>query len=285
LVSISVSNPNPATGGKGAETIKQIKENVKQYFQAQQRAVSKEDYITRIYSMPSKFGNIAKIYITQDDQLNSGQGVIQGQTISPEVLMEKYVLPNEPLKVQDLEVRVPNPMALNFYVLGYNRQKKLVAVNEATKRNIKTYLGPYRILTDAVNLKDGYIINIGVRFSIYAKKGYNKEEIIFKCIQKIKDYFNVDNWQINQPIILADIAYEISLVDGVNSVVPPVIDNPDGNLIVITNKFNTAGGYSGNIFDISTAIKNGVIYPSMDPSIFEVRFPDIDIVGKVLGDY
>jgi len=285
LASISVNNPSPATGGKGMETIKQIKENVKQYFQAQQRAVSKEDYITRIYSMPSKFGNIAKIYITQDDQLNSGQGVIQGQTISPEVLMQKYVMPNEPLKVQDLEVRVPNPMALNFYVLGYSAQKKLVAVNEATKRNIKTYLGPYRMLTDAVNLKDAYIINIGVRFSIYAKKGYNKEEIIFKCIQKIKDYFNIDNWQINQPIIMSDIAYEISLVEGVNSVVPPVIDNPDGNLIVITNKFDTAGGYSGNIFDISTAIKNGVVYPSMDPSIFEVKFPDIDIVGKVLGDY
>ena len=285
LKSISVNNPSPATGGKGAETIKEIKENVKQYFQAQQRAVSKEDYITRIYSMPSKFGNISKIYITQDDQLNSGQGVIQGQTISPEVLMEKYVEPNEPLKVQDLEVRVPNPMALNFYVLGYNKQKKLEHANEATKRNIKTYLGPYRMLTDAVNIKDGYIINIGVRFSIYAKKGYNKEEIIFKCIQKIKDYFNVDKWQINQPIILSDIAYEISLVEGVNSVVPPIENNPDGSLIIINNKFNKASGYSGNIFDISTAIKNGVVYPSLDPSIFEVRFPDIDIVGKCLGDY
>ena len=85
--------------------------------------------------------------------------------------------------------------------------------------------------------------------------------------------------------MLSDVAYQISLVDGVNSVVPPVVDNPDGNLIVVTNKFETASGYSGNIFDISTAIKGGVIYPSLDPSIFEVKFPDIDIVGKCLGDY
>ena len=189
------------------------------------------------------------------------------------------------IKVSDLEVRVPNPMALNFYVLGFNNNKQLVNVNEATKRNIRSYLGQYRILTDAVNLKNAYVINIGIRFAIYAKRGYNKEEVIFRCIQKVKEYFDIDKWQINQPIIMSDVAYQISLVDGVNSVVPPIVENPDGNLIVVTNKFEKSSGYSGNIFDISTAIRTGVIYPSLDPSIFEVKFPDIDIVGKCLGDY
>jgi len=199
--------------------------------------------------------------------------------------MSDYVMKNEPLKVSELQVRIPNPMALNCYVMGYDNNKNLTKVNEATKRNIKTYLGPYRILTDALNLKDAYVINIGIRFSIYAKKGYNKEEIIFKAIQRIKAYFDIDKWQINQPILLADIAYEISLVDGVNSVVPPTINNPTGELIVITNKFETTSGYSGNIFEMSKAIRDGVLYPSLDPSIFEVKYPDIDIVGKVLGDY
>ena len=285
FASISVNNTSPATGGKGAETIDEIKENVKQYFQAQSRAVTKQDYVTRIYSLPAKYGNVAKVYITQDDQLNSGEGVIQGDVLTPEVLQTEFIDKGESLKVSDLEVRVPNPMALNFYVLGYNNNKQLVNVNEATKRNIKSYMGQYRILTDAINLKNAYVINIGVRFTIYAKRGYNKEEVIFNCIQKVKEYFNVDKWQINQPIILSDVAYQISLVDGVNSVVPPVSENPDGNLIVITNKFETASGYSGNIFDISTAIKSGIVYPSLDPSIFEVKFPDIDIVGKCLGDY
>lgn len=283
--SLSVTNPNPATGGRGSETIHEIKENTKQYFQAQQRAVTKEDYITRIYSMPAKFGNTAKIYITGDDQLNSGQGVLEDQVLTPQKLMSDYVMKNEPLKVSELQVRIPNPMALNCYVMGYDNNKNLTKVNEATKRNIKTYLGPYRILTDALNLKDAYVINIGIRFSIYAKKGYNKEEIIFKAIQRIKAYFDIDKWQINQPILLADIAYEISLVDGVNSVVPPTINNPTGELIVITNKFETTSGYSGNIFEMSKAIRDGVLYPSLDPSIFEVKYPDIDIVGKVLGDY
>ncbi len=283
--SIAVNNTAPATGGRGQETINEIKENVKQYFQAQQRAVSKEDYITRVYSLPSKYGNIAKIYITQDDQLNSGEGVLEDQVISVQKLMENYVIPGEPLKVSELKVRVPNPMALNFYVLGYNNNKKLTIVNAATKRNIKTYLGPYRVLTDAINLKDGYVINIGIRFAIYAKKGYNKNELVFKAIQKVKDYFDIDKWQLNQPIILSDIAYEISLVEGVNSVVPPQTMNPYSHLVVIDNKHAEVDGYSGNIYDINAAIKNNVLYPSLDPSIFEVKYPDLDIVGKVLGDY
>ena len=89
----------------------------------------------------------------------------------------------------------------------------------------------------------------------------------------------------NQPILLADIAYEISLVEGVNNVVPPVNNNPHDNLICIDNKFKTVNGYSGNIYDIQTATKNGVIFPSLDPAIFEVKYPNVDIIGKVLGDY
>ena len=279
--SIAFNNEVPATGGRGEETINEIKENTRQYFQAQNRAVSKEDYMTRVYNLPAKYGNVQKIYITQDDQLNAGEGVLQEKTITQETLDEW----GGQIPLSKLEVKVPNPMALNFHVLGYDKDKKLVKVNPATKQNIKRYLGPYRILTDAVNLKDAYIINVAVRFAIYAKKNVNKQELLLQCIDKVKQYFDIDKWQINQPILLADIAYEISLVEGVNNVVPPINNNPHDNLICIDNKFKTANGYSGNIYDIQTATKNGIIYPSLDPAIFEVRHPDIDIVGKVLGDY
>jgi hypothetical protein len=279
--SIAFNNSVPATGGRGEESINEIKENAKQYFQAQNRTVSKEDYITRVYSLPSKYGNIAKVFITQDDQLNSGKNVMENQVITQDVLDEH----DGEIQMSKLQVRVPNPMALNFYVLGYDNEKKLTKVNEATKRNIRTYLGPYRILTDAINLKDGYVINVGVRFSLYTKKGVNKQEVILKAIQKVKEYFDVDKWQINQPIILSDIAYEISLVEGVNSVVPPQNNNPNGDIIIIENKFLSTAGYSGNIYDINAATTNGVVYPSLDPSIFEIKKPDVDIVGKVLGDY
>jgi len=279
--SIAVNNPVPATGGRGEQSLTELKENIKQHFFAQNRSVSKEDYISRVYNLPAKYGNIAKVYITQDDQITSGEGVLQEQTITQQTLDDF----GGEIPISKLAVRQANPMALNFYVLGYDNNKSLQAVNQATKKNIRTYLGPYRILTDAINLKDAFVINISLRFAIYVKKRYNKEEILLKCIQKVKDYFDIDKWQINQPIILSDIAYEISLVEGVNNVIPPEDENPEKQIVVLQNKFKKSSGYSGNIYDISSATKKGIIYPSLDPAIFEVKFPEVDIVGKVLGDY
>ena len=269
--SLKVTNEGPASGGSSSETLTQIKENAAAYFNAQNRAVTKADYITRAYSLPQKYGNIAKAYIVQDEQLETdGQlQVIDGQVIDTRTATKQ-----------------PNPLALNMYLLGYNSDKKLVALNRAVKQNLKIYLSQYRIMTDAINIKDGYVINIGVKFNIIVKRGYNKNDVLFKSIQVVKDFFAPDKWQMNQPIVLGDLAYQISLVDGVVSLVPPEVNNPNKDLILIENKNSSVNGsdYSGNIYDIRTASQEGVIYPSLDPSIFELKFPNSDIEGKVVGD-
>ena len=144
------------------------------------------------------------------------------------------------------------------------------------------------MVTDAVNIKDAFVINIGVKFNILTKVGYNKEEIVLKAIQKVKDFFNIDKWQIGQPIVLADLAYQISLVDGVSAVVPPEDVDDDSSAqdrppVQIVNKYDSNAGYSGNLYDIRSATKEGVVYPSMDPSCFELKFPNLDIQGRVVG--
>ncbi len=267
--SIKITNESPASGGSSSETLTQIKENAAAYFNAQNRAVTKADYITRAYSLPQKYGNIAKAYIVQDEQLETdGQlQVIDGQVIDTRTATKQ-----------------PNPLALNMYLLGYDVNKKLVALNRAVKQNLKIYLSQYRIMTDAINIKDGYVINISVKFNIIVKRGYNKNDVLFKSIQKVKEFFAPDKWQINQPIVLSDLAYQISLVDGVVSLVPPEVNNPNKDLILIENKHSVQNGYSGNVYDIRTASQEGVIYPSLDPSIFELKFPNSDIEGKVVGD-
>ena len=269
--SLKVTNEGPASGGSSSETLTQIKENAAAYFNAQNRAVTKADYITRAYSLPQKYGNIAKAYIVQDEQLETdGQlQVIDGQVIDTRTATKQ-----------------PNPLALNMYLLGYDVNKKLVALNRAVKQNLKIYLSQYRIMTDAINIKDGYVINIGVKFNIIVKRGYNKNDVLFKSIQVVKDFFAPDKWQMNQPIVLGDLAYQISLVDGVVSLVPPEVNNPNKDLILIENKNSSVNGsdYSGNIYDIRTASQEGVIYPSLDPSIFELKRPNADIEGKVVGD-
>ena len=267
--SIKITNESPASGGSSSETLTQIKENAAAYFNAQNRAVTKADYITRAYSLPQKYGNIAKAYIVQDEQLETdGQlQVIDGQVIDTRTATKQ-----------------PNPLALNMYLLDYDVNKKLVALNRAVKQNLKIYLSQYRIMTDAINIKDGYVINISAKFNIIVKRGYNKNDVLFKSIQVVKDFFAPDKWQINQPIVLSDLAYQISLVDGVVSLVPPEVNNPNKDLILIENKHSVQNGYSGNVYDIRTASQEGVIYPSLDPSIFELKFPNSDIEGKVVGD-
>ena len=255
--SLTFTNPTAASGGASEETLTEIKQNASAYFNAQNRAVTQADYITRVYSLPQKYGNIAKAYVVQDKQLQINN---------------------------DNTEEIDNPLALNMYLLGYDNNKYLTQLNEAVKQNLKMYLSQYRMVTDAINLKNAYIINFGIKFGIITQRGYNQNDVLFKCIQRVRNHFNVDKWQINQPIILSDVAYQISLVEGVASVVPPD-GNDNGNpLIVVENKATTSSGYSGNVYDIKQATRDGIVYPSKDPSIFELKYPTTDIVGRVLGE-
>jgi hypothetical protein len=149
----------------------------------------------------------------------------------------------------------------------------LVELNQAIKENLKTYLNYYRILTDAVNIKDAFIINIGIRFEISVLSNYNSNETLLKCIDAVKSYFNIDRWQINQPILKSEITNIIANTKGVQSVINISFDN----------LFDSDLGYSGNVYDLNSATRNGVIYPSLDPSIFEVKFPNQDIKGRVVN--
>ena len=243
---VVTNNPTPAIGAKTSDTLQDIKNNALANFATQNRLVTREDYIIRAYSMPSKFGSIAKAYIVPDDQISQ----------------------------QDYqETKVPNPLAMNMYVLGFNQNKQLVELNQAIKENLKTYLDYYRILTDAINIKDAFIINIGIQFEISVLSNYNSNEVLLKCINALREYFNIDRWQINQPIIKSDITNVIANIKGVQSVIN----------VNFNNLYDTDYGYSGNVYDLASATKNGVIYPSLDPSIFEVKFIDTDIKGRVVN--
>jgi len=262
--SVAFSNPEASTGGLGAETPEELRENIKAYFQAQGRAVTKEDYIVRTYALPDKYGNIAKAYIVQDDQLSGN-------------LANDYVITENDVgrKISQVAKRIPNPLGLNLYILGYNSNKQLSVVNEAVKENLKNYLTRYRPLTDAINIKNAYIINIGVNYKILTKPNYSHQEVLLKTSDIVSSYFNIDRWQINQPIILSDLAYEMAQVDGVSSVTNITIKNED--------TYKVSEGYSGNAFDILGATENNIVYPSLDPSIFEIKYPLKDIVGSVEG--
>lgn len=238
--SIAVTNPQAADGGGDGDSIEEIRQNASANFATQLRNVTQDDYLVRTLSMPAKYGVVSKAYI-------------------------------EPTKAQSLSAG-ESQSVLDLYVLSYNVNNKLTTASPALKQNVTTYLSQYKMVNDSVNIKDAFIINIGINFDIIVLPEYNSNEVLFDCIEALKDYFRIDRWQINQPIILRNLYILLDAIEGVQTV----------KTINITNLVGENLGYSPYAYDITAATAANVIYPSLDPSIFEVKYPNTDIQGRVV---
>ena len=240
FASLACTNLIAADGGGDGDTVEEIRQNAMANFASQLRNVTQDDYLVRALSMPAKYGVVAKAYI-------------------------------EPSKRVSMSAGESNSV-LDLYVLSYNADKTLRTASTALKQNITTYLSQYRMIGDAVNIRDGFIINIGVNFEIIVLPDYNNNEVLIKCIDALKTYFAIDNWSINQPIVMRELYILLDKITGVQTV----------KSIQITNLVGENVGYSPYAYDINAATSANVIYPSLDPSIFEVKYPNQDIQGKVV---
>ena len=238
--SLAVTNPQAADGGGDGDTIEEIRQNSSANFATQLRNVTQNDYLVRTLSMPAKYGVVSKAYI-------------------------------EPTKAQSISAG-ESQSVLDLYVLSYNVDNQLTTTSSALKQNIITYLSQYRMVNDTVTVRDAFIINIGVNFDIIILPNYNSNEVLTKCILALQDYFAIDKWQINQPIILRDIYILLDAIEGVQTV----------KNITFTNLTGTSLGYSQYAYDMAAATQNNVVYPSLDPMIFEVKYPSQDIQGRVV---
>jgi hypothetical protein len=238
--SLAVTNPQAADGGGDGDTIEEIRQNSSANFATQLRNVTQNDYLVRALSMPAKYGVVSKAYI-------------------------------EPTKAQSISAG-ESQSVLDLYVLSYNVSNQLTTTSLALKQNIITYLSQYRMVNDSVTIKDAFIINIGVNFDIIVLPNYNSNEVLTNCIVALRDYFAIDRWQINQPIVLRDIYILLDRIEGVQTVKNITINNLVGENL----------GYSKYAYDINGATANNVVYPSLDPSIFEVKYPNQDIQGRVV---
>jgi hypothetical protein len=194
--------------------------------------------------MPAKFGYINKAYVTQD-----------------------YLVANDTDKQNYIN---NNPLSLSVYILSNNLEGKLTRASNVVKQNLKTYLSYNKMMSDAILIKDAYYVNIKVNFDISLLPAYNSQDVLTNCINALKEYFDVQKWQINQPIIYSDVYNLIGAIKGVQSVIKVIIENLAG------------GNYSSYGYDIQAATKQGVVYPSIDPCIFEVRYPESDIYGRIV---
>ena len=194
--SVKVNNNNPAMGGKGPESSEEIRRNALAYFSAQNRAVTREDYVIRAYSMPTKFGSIAKAFVSPDGILDTKT---QFEFINNLGESTKKLSSNG---LTNAYGEINNPFAINLYILSYDNNKNLVSPNELVYRNLRTYLGQYKLLTDGINITDAFVVNIGIDIEISVFQNYNNIEVLDSVLDSIKRYFNIDRWSIGQSIEL-----------------------------------------------------------------------------------
>jgi len=243
---VVTNNENPAVGGADGDDIDSIRLNAAAEFSSQLRAVTQEDYLARTLNMPQIYGRISKAYISKDDST-----------------FTNYFKSS---------IYQKDPVLVSLCVLSVNSSNQLTNPSNALMKNLDTYLSEYRMLTDAINIKPAYIINIKVEFEIVTRPNYSNVDVIARCLESMKSYFDIARWQINQPIILSNVYSTLDIVEGVQTV----------KSINITNLHGENLGYSKYSYDVSGATLDGVIYPSLDPSIFEVKYPNTDIQGRVV---
>jgi hypothetical protein len=240
VATLSFNNPSPALGGRDGDTVQEIRENALRSFAEQQRTVTLQDYTVRSLALPPRFGTVAKVYVTQDSSTRSSQTVLGD-----------------------------NRLALSLYTLAYDYNGHLTAASQTLKENLKTYLSQFMMLTDAIDIKDAFVVNIGIKFEIVALPNYQSRDVLLKCTEKLKEAFSRDKLTINQPINISSLYTLLDRVKGVQTV----------KRVEIVNK--TGSRYTEYGYDISGATKENVLYPSFDPCCFEVKYPNQDIEGRV----
>ena len=240
---LAFNNPKAADGGRDGDTVEELRQNSLRAFNEQSRAVTLQDYTVRALSIPPKFGSIAKIYVTQD------------QLTNPNSATDSII--------------DSNPLSLSMYTLAYDSNKNLIVPTTNLKNNLKTYISQYMLLTDAINIKDAFVVNLEINFDIIVRPNFQGRDVLLACTNRLKDYFNITKWNINQPINLSSIYTLLDQEKGVQTVQKVRLVNKNGGI------------YSQYAYDIDGATRNNIVYPSYDPMIFEVKFPDTDIKGRI----
>ena len=240
---LTFNNPIAAAGGKDGDTVEELRQNSLRAFNEQGRAVTLQDYTVRALSLPSKYGSIGKVYITQD------------QLTNPNSTTDSII--------------DSNPLSLSLYTLAYDNSRNLIQSTPTLKSNLKNYLAQYMVLTDAINIKDAFVVNIGVNFDIIVRPNYIGRDVILQCNTVLQSYFDIRKWNINQPINLSNLYTLLDQVKGVQTVQKIEVINLTGD------------NYSEYAYDIKGATRNNIVYPSYDPMIFEVKFPTTDIKGRI----
>ena len=230
--SVEVTNPIAASGGDQQPTIEDIRALIPSARNAQSRVVSREDLLARIYTLPNRFGRVFR----------AGIGI-----------------------------NVENPLSKILYIVSKDQNGNLRVSPDALKKNLSLYLNSLRLISDAIDILDVSIVNYKIEFSILTMPTANREIVLQKCIDAISDVTNLNNMQIDQPIVISDIQNAIINTNGVMSLV-------DLKFTTLTGDIEDRSYSDISVNMEASTVKGLIVGP--EGSLFELKFPDFDIIGS-----
>ena len=230
--SAEATNRIRASGGDDAPTQDDLKALIPSVANAQERIVTRPDLLARVYTLPSNFGRVFRAAIRSN--------------------------PN-------------NPLATQLFIVSRDADSRLITSPDTLKNNLRTYLNPYRMISDAIDILDARVINIGFSFDVIIDPTLNRSIVMQNILAKLQTFFDIKNFHIDQPIVISDVVATIFSTLGVVSV----------NNTLFTNIVGTVDNrtYSDQVYDVASNVRTGMLFPPPG-GIFECRFTEFDLVGK-----
>ena len=233
--SADANNNSQARGGADPPTLDELRLQIPSARNAQSRIVSKEDLVARIYSLPANFGRVYRCSIRSN--------------------------PN-------------NPNSALLYVLCRNDLNQLVLAPDMLKNNLRTYLNQYRMITDAIDILDGQIVNLQINYDITVDPTFNRQQVLQNVQAKLIQYFNIGNFQMDQPLILDDVRNIIYNNVGVLAVKDISVTNITGT---VSDRV-----YSNVTYNVNFNLINNTILIPPAGGMFEIKYFGSDLVGRAI---
>ena len=171
---------------------------------------------------------------------------------------------------------------VEIFVLGLDSKGKLSnSSTNALKENMASYLADYRMLNDYVLINDGRIINLSFELDLFVDKSYNESEIVNNVIQNVKDYFDVNEWDMGESIYLGKLTESVTNVGGVINVTDIRVYNEVGgdySLNEISQAYTntpTLVGSNTNIRQVDLTEDYALF--GEHKTMFEIKYPIKDI--------
>lgn len=249
IESFIVNNEDPIIGASFLNSLEKIRNESYEAFYSQKRCVTEKDFILRTKLIPTKYGSFSKVFVEKDYVSNTSSE-------------------SENQRKKDFK-------SINIHVLSKNTDSHLIRSNTYAKQNLKNYLKAFKMVSDSINILDAFIINIGIKFNFTPQFNNNSDLVLLKISERVEDFFNIDNWELNQPIDIEQLKMEMMKAEGVSSI-------SDINII---NKYDQSLGYSPIKYDCTVGGSNydrsrGILLPPADVGIFELKYPEKDIEGR-----